>query len=86
MKLSSLLRTVTILLVSTSACLAVNITGTVTNKTTNKPSSGDDVVLVKLAATMEEEARTKSDGKGGFTLTSKSDDSSPHLVRVTHKG
>src|SRR5690349_19634875 len=56
------------------------------NKTSNKPSSGDDVVLVKLAASMEEEARTKSDDRGAFTLTPKSDDNSPHLVRVTHQG
>lgn len=75
-----------ILLLSTSLCFAADITGTVTNKTTNKPSVGDDVVLVKLAATMEEEARTKSDAKGNFTLTPKSDDNSPHLVRVTHQG
>ncbi len=64
---------------------AASITGTVTNKTTNKPSSGDDVVLVKLAATMEEEARTKSDAKGHFTLDLK-DASATRLIRVTHQG
>ena len=77
---------VIILLLSASGCFAANITGSVTNKTTNKPSAGDDVVLVKLAATMEEEARTKSDARGSFTLTPKSEDNSPHLVRVTHQG
>ena len=86
MKFSSLLRIATILVLSIGSCSAANITGTVTNKTTNKPSAGDDVVLVKLAATMEEEARTKSDAKGSFTLTPKSEDNSPHLVRVTHQG
>src|SRR5262249_42484129 len=79
-------RSLTLLVLSVSSCFAANITGTVTNKTTNKPSSGDDVVLIKLAATMEEEARTKSDATGAFTLTSKSQENSPHLVRVTHQG
>lgn len=83
---SSLFRVTTTLLLSVASCFAADITGTVTNKTTNKPSAGDDVVLLKLAAAMEEEARTKSDGKGNFTLTSKSDDNTPHLVRVTHQG
>ena len=83
---SSLFRVTTALLLSVASCFAANITGTVNNKTTNKPSAGDDVVLVKLAAAMEEEARTKSDAKGNFTLTPKSDDNSPHLVRVTHQG
>lgn len=86
LKFSSLPRILAFLALSIGSCFAANITGTVTNKTTNKPSAGDDVVLVKLAATMEEEARTKSDAKGAFTLTAKSEDNSPHLVRVTHQG
>jgi len=86
LKFPSLLRISTVLVLSIGTCSAADITGTVTNKTTNKPSAGDDVVLVKLAATMEEEARTKSDAKGNFTLTPKSNDNSPHLVRVTHQG
>lgn len=83
---SSLFRVATALLLSVASCFAANITGTVNNKTSDKPSAGDDVVLLKLASAMEEEARTKSDGKGNFTLTPKSDDNSPHLVRVTHQG
>jgi hypothetical protein len=86
LKFFSRFRNLTLLVLSVSSCFAANITGTVTNKTTNKPSSGDDVVLIKLAATMEEEARTKSDAKGAFTLTPKGEDNSPHLLRVTHQG
>lgn len=61
---------------------AQSITGVVTNKTTNKPSAGDDVVLLKLAQGMQELARAKTDGKGRFTL--QVPDEGLHLVRVTH--
>jgi len=68
-----------------SFALAEDLTGTVTNATTNKPSAGDDVILIKLAQGMEEASRVKSDAKGAFTL--KLDDAnSPHLVRVVHQG
>ena len=65
--------------------LAQTITGTVTNKTTNKPAAGDDVVLLKLAQGMQELTRTKSDARGRFTLKTPDDGSGvPHMVRVTH--
>ncbi|CAN5775003.1 hypothetical protein BH10ACI4_BH10ACI4_32650 [soil metagenome] len=62
--------------------LAASITGTVTNKTTNKPAGGDDVVLIRLSQGMQESTRTKTDAKGQFKL----DVPEPgmHLVRVTH--
>ena len=63
------------------AC-AESITGTVTNKTTNKPATGDDVVLIRLAQGMQESTRTKTDAKGHFTLDVP--DQGFHLVRVTH--
>lgn len=62
--------------------LAETITGTVTNKTTNKPSGGDDVVLIRLAQGMQESTRAKTDSKGRFTL--EVPDAGTHLVRVTH--
>ena len=62
--------------------LADSLTGTVTNKTTGKPSAGDDVVLIRLAQGMQELSRTKTDAKGRFTLTVP--DQATHLVRVTH--
>jgi hypothetical protein len=61
---------------------AESITGTVTNKTTNKPAVGDDVVLIQLAQGMQEAARTKTDAHGHFTLNIP--DAGMHLVRVTH--
>ena len=64
--------------------LADSITGIVTNKTTNKPSGGDDVVLIRLAQGMQEASRTKTDAKGRFTLEIPNGDSGMHLVRVTH--
>jgi len=61
---------------------ADSISGTVTNKTTNKPAVGDDVVLIRLAQGMQESTRTKTDAKGHFTLDVP--DQGMHLVRVTH--
>jgi hypothetical protein len=61
---------------------ADSITGVVTNKTTNKPAAGDDVVLIRLQQGMQEAARTKTDAKGHFTLDVP--DNGIHLVRVTH--
>ncbi|WP_263365799.1 carboxypeptidase-like regulatory domain-containing protein [Edaphobacter bradus] len=61
---------------------AETITGTVTNKTTNKPAAGDDVVLIRLQQGMQESTRTKTDAKGRFTLDVP--DPGLHLVRVTH--
>jgi hypothetical protein len=61
---------------------AEKLTGTVTNKTTNKPSAGDDVVLIRLAQGMQELSHTKTDAKGNFTLDVP--DPAIHLVRVTH--
>ena len=58
------------------------VTGTVTNKTVNKPSAGDDVVLLQLAQGMQELARTKTDARGHFTIDVPAD--GLHLLRVTH--
>ncbi|HEV7675258.1 MAG TPA: hypothetical protein VGQ12_12065 [Candidatus Angelobacter sp.] len=63
---------------------AAQITGTVTNATTNKPSSGDEVVLLSLANGMDEVAKTKSDSQGHFTLNVP-DEGAQHLVRVTRQ-
>lgn len=67
-----------------SFALAESITGIVTNKTTNKPAAGDDVVLIRLAQGMQEASRTKTDAKGRFTLEIPANDNGIHLVRVTH--
>ena len=72
------------LALATWASNASTITGTVRNGTTNKPSAGDKVILLKLAGGMEEETSTTSDGQGRFTLEAQ-DGSTPHLVRVVHE-
>ena len=64
---------------------AETLTGTVTNKTTDKPAAGDEVVLIKLANGMEEAARTKADAKGNFKFTY-DDVGGPHLIRAIHQG
>jgi hypothetical protein len=61
------------------------LSGTLTNRTTNQPAAGDDVVLLSLSQGMQEADRTKTDAKGHFTL--KLDDAAaPHLVRAIHQG
>ena len=67
-----------------SFALADSITGIVTNKTTNKPAAGDDVVLIRLQQGMQEASRTKTDAKGRFALEVPAGDNGMHLVRVTH--
>lgn len=64
---------------------AATLAGTVTNGTTGKASAGDEVILIKLAAGMEEAAHAKTDSQGKFNL-SFDDENAPHLVRVVHQG
>jgi hypothetical protein len=66
-----------------SPAIAATITGTVTNKTTNKPAAGDEVILLKLGQGMDEAGRTKTDAAGKFSF--KAEDGVPHLVRVIHQ-
>ena len=73
------------LLLAAGSAQAATLTGTVTNGTTNKPSAGDEVILIKLAAGMEEAGHTKTDAQGKFTFTF-DDANSPHLVRAIHQG
>ena len=68
-----------------AAAFAVNITGTVKNATTGKPSAGDNVDLLALQQGMSVLASTKTDSSGSFSF-SVDDPNSPHLVRVTHDG
>ncbi|HUX43779.1 MAG TPA: hypothetical protein VMV57_03415 [Terracidiphilus sp.] len=63
---------------------AAQITGTVTNKTTGKPASGDRVVLIEPQAGMAEVGNTTTDAQGHFALAKPGNN--PMLVRVTHQG
>lgn len=80
----SLFATLALVLLPAAALplMAASLTGTVTNKTTNKPSVGDDVVLLQLQGNMTEAGRVKTDAKGRFTFNLP--DAGPHLIRVEH--
>jgi hypothetical protein len=73
------------LLLGATFCMAQTITGTVHNETTGKPSAGDEVVLLRLDNGMLNEAETKTDDQGAFTLNTQFADQ-PHVVRVLHQG
>ena len=68
----------------TAAFAAGAITGVVTNKTTNKPSAGDTVTLIRLVQGMQEANHTTSDAHGHYNLEV-ADDDVVHLIRVTHE-
>ena len=74
--------TVLALLLPLAAAAATPITGTVTNRTTNRPSAGDTVTLIRLAQGMQESTHTTTDARGHYRLDVPDD--GLHLVRVTH--
>jgi hypothetical protein len=65
------------------SALAATITGTVTNGTNNKPSAGDDVILISLQQRMQETARSKTDARGHYSIDVP--DQGMHLIRVDHQ-
>ena len=75
-----------LILALTGFASAQNITGTVTNGTTGKPSAGDEVTLLSLSQGMQEVGTTKTDAQGRFSMAAPGDQGAPHMVRVTHGG
>ncbi len=71
------------LLASSSRCEGATVKGVVTNKTTNKPDAGDEVVLVALTQNMQDVVRTKTDGAGRYSIDLP--DAGMHLIRVVHQ-
>ena len=67
-----------------TAHAADSIHGKVLNQTISRPSAGDEVVLLRMGNGMEEEARTRTDAEGAFSLPV-SGSNAPHVVRVLHK-
>jgi len=63
---------------------AALVSGTVTNKTTNKPSTGDKVVLVDVSAGMADAATAVTDASGQYTLQTPGPGA--FLIRVDHQG
>ncbi len=62
---------------------AATISGTVVDRTTGKPASGDTAVLLDLQSGMQESARTAIDAKGHYSFNVP-DNAGMHLVRVDH--
>jgi hypothetical protein len=65
-------------------CTAATLSGTVTNKTSGRPSSGDSVALVDVQAGMADAASASTDAQGRYSLQTPG--AGPYLVRVTHQG
>ncbi len=63
---------------------AATISGTVMDRTTNKPATGDTVVLLDLAQNMSEAGRTTVNAEGHYSFTVP-DAQGMHLVRVEHQ-
>ena len=63
---------------------AATISGTVTDRTTNKPAAGDTAVLLDLQQGMQESARTTIDAKGHYSFRVP-DNAGMHLVQVEHQ-
>jgi hypothetical protein len=67
-----------------AAAHGATVSGTVTNKTTDKPSAGDLVELVDVQAGMSAVAKATTDARGHYSLNEPG--SGPYLVRATHQG
>lgn len=63
---------------------AATISGTVTDRTTNKPAAGDTAVLLDLNQGMQESARTTVDKSGRYSFTV-ADAGGMHLVKIEHQ-
>ena len=68
----------------TAASFAATITGTVTNRTTGKPSSGDTIAVINTAQSMDEIAKATSDANGSFHVSAP--DGGQILLHITHRG
>jgi hypothetical protein len=66
-----------------AAVQAASIRGTVTNKTTNRPSAGDKVALVDVGAGMSEAANGTTNADGQYLLQAPG--TGPYLIRVDHQ-
>jgi len=84
LRLSPKVATLTSILFMSACAWSQTLSGTVSNGTTNKPAAGDEVILIKLAAGMEEVGHTKADAQGRFSFKIE-DQNSPYLVRAIHQ-
>jgi hypothetical protein len=69
----------------TAAALAANtITGVVRNQSRDQAAAGNEVILIRMDGQLQEEARTKTDQQGMFSLNVQYP-GKPYLVRVLHQ-
>ena len=71
-------------LIAGAMAQAATVTGTVTDKTTNKPAAGDTMTLLEPMSGMSVVGATTTNAQGHYSLNLPS--SRPYLVRVTHQG
>jgi hypothetical protein len=74
-----------LLFVCSVAAVADTLKGVVQNSTTNKPSSGDAVMLKRIGNGMEDVAKTKTNAKGEFSFNVPPAQK-PYIVFVDHQG
>ena len=67
-----------------AAAHAATVSGTVTNKTSGRPSAGDLVELVDVQAGMSAVSKATTDSSGKYSLNEPG--AGPYLIRVTHQG
>src|SRR5579871_853264 len=72
------------MLLCAAPTIAATLNGTVTNRTTGKPSAGDTVAVINTAQSMDEIAKATSDAKGNFSVNAP--DGGQILLHVTHAG
>ena len=67
-----------------TSSIAVTITGTVTDRTTGKPSKGDTIAVINTAQSMDEIAKVTTDAQGKFNVNAP--DGGQILLHITHEG
>jgi len=68
----------------TATAMAASLSGTVTNRTTGKPSKGDTIALINTAQSMDEIAKVTTDAQGKFQVNAP--DGGQILLHITHAG
>jgi hypothetical protein len=71
-------------LLACAVAQAATVSGTVTNKTTNKPAAGDAVTLLEPMSGMSEVGHATTDARGRYSLNIPG--AVPYLIRVVHQG
>jgi hypothetical protein len=81
---SALFLMICCMMLCAATALAATVTGTVTNRTTGKPSAGDTIGVINTARSMDEIVKTTSDAGGRFHINAP--DGGQTLLHVTHRG